>query len=112
MIGAMAVILSSGLYGVRRRIHPFPRDAQGAPVPGGLGAVAGPLPGDARREDTGEYSIRLDPALWPLREDDAVTGPAGQVWIIEGLPQLRTNNADPALDYIEATGSIVPELIP
>jgi hypothetical protein len=112
MIGGMAVILSDGNYGVQKRTHPFLRDAEGMPVPAEPGEVQGPWPGGSRREADGTYSIRLDPRCCPLYEGDLVTGPAGEVWLVEGLPQLRTNVASADLDHVALTGSIQPELTP
>lgn len=104
--------MTSGNYGVRRRSHPFARDGHDSPVAGAPGAVVGPYPGDSRRQDDGTYSLRLDPRLWPVNEDDLVTGPAGEVWIVAGLPQLQVNNLDPTLDHVTAAGVIQPELVP
>lgn len=104
----MTVVLTSGNYGIRKRTHPFSRDAHGTPVPPGLGSVVGPWPGDANRQADGSYSIRLDPRLWPVKAGDVVTGPNSEVWLVVGQPLLFRNNASPDVDYVGVTGTLEP----
>jgi hypothetical protein len=106
----MSVILSDGLYTVRKRAHPYQRDDHGLPVPPELSDPLGPLPGCATEQQDGSWSLRLDPTAWPMREDDQITGPNGTVWMVRGQPVLYVNNANPALNYVSIQAVFEPLL--
>ena len=104
----MAVVLTDGLYWVRKRAHEYTRDAHGIPVAPAPGQAIGPWPGAATEQTTeGSYTLRLDPAAWPLRADDLVDGPDGKTYLIE-TAVLRVNEADPAVDYVQIVASLQP----
>jgi hypothetical protein len=103
----VVVILSDGSYSVRKRTHEYTRDGHGTPVPGSPGSASAALPGAATEQPDGTYTLRLDPALWPLREDDLIDGPSSRTWIIESAV-LRVNNADSAIDYVAVTAALQP----
>lgn len=113
----MSVLLPDGAYRVARRAYPWPQDAHGAPVPPEAGPYGPPRPGAAkeqprtetrlsRSQPEGTYRMRLDPAEWPVREGDRVTGPGGRTWTITSFPQLYTNPVLPYADYISAWGTM------
>lgn len=105
---AVAVILSNGVYFVRHRVHPAPRDADGIPVLSAPGVPVGPWPGASREVSKDSWSLRLDPQVWPLNEGDIITG-LGRTWVVEGRPSLFTNNAAPDVDYVSVTATLSPE---
>lgn len=105
----MAVLLADRSIGVRRRVPAAP-DGHGDRAPGVLGPPAGPWPGRAEEGadvPPGELSGRtwvlaLDPAAWPLTQGDvAYDADTGEEWYVTSA-DLRTNNADPAVDYVRA----------
>jgi hypothetical protein len=113
----VAVLLPDGTYRVQRRPHPWPRDAQGTPAPGQLGAPEQPLPGNAWRQLDGSWHIRLDPAVWTpsmlrpgdriVRDDDGLEWTVTYAW-------LNTNAGAPDADhvYVDAVPYPAPELVP
>lgn len=104
----VAVILGDGQYTVRHRAHPAPRDADGIPVLSAPGDPQGPFYGASREVAQDSWSLRLDPAVWPLREGDIVAG-HGRTWVVEGRPSLYVNNAAADVDYVSATATLSPE---
>lgn len=108
----MTVVLSDGAYRVARRPHPWPRDDHGTPVPPALGAASSPLPGGAREQSDGTWSLRLDPSEWPLEDGDKVLGPAGRVWTVVGEPRRHLNWGANDVDYVSAQGALDPPEVP
>lgn len=104
----VAVVLADGDYTVRRRPHPWPRDADGLPVPPSLGAPEGPWPGASREVTPDSWSMRLDPRCWPLREGDLVIR-GTRVWVVQGRPHLFVNNVASDVDYVAVTATLSPE---
>jgi hypothetical protein len=109
-VSAVVVILPDDVYGVRRREHPAPRDADGTPVLSAPGVLEGPWPGASRELSADSWSFRLDPLAWPLRAGDLVVS-GERVWVVQGRPKLFQNNAAPDVDYVAATATLSPEEI-
>lgn len=104
----MAVVLADGNYQVRKRAHEYTRDAHGTPVPPVPGSSSSLLPGAATEQPDGSWTLRLDPALWPVYPDDLVDRPAdSRSWLVE-TAVYRFNTADPAVDYVACTASLQP----
>lgn len=102
----MAVILSDGPYRVAHRQYPWPQDSHGVPMPPAAGSLGPERAGGCRENPDNSWSLRLDPAEWPVRDGDKVHGPAGQLWTVLGYPRLHLNTASPDLDYISATAAL------
>jgi hypothetical protein len=102
----MTVVLSDGGYTVRKRPYPPPQDAHGTPAPGALAAAGASRAGGAVEQTDGTWRLRLDPAEWPVRPGDVVTGPESRVWTIIGNPRLHRNVAADDVDYISARASL------
>jgi hypothetical protein len=101
----VAVLLTNTTLGLRRRAD-GPYDAHGERQNGALGATLGPWPGRTQEQGDGTWSLALDPAAWPVRENDLVveSAPGSRVWVVQSAQLLR-NNADPVVDYIRVTGA-------
>jgi hypothetical protein len=108
----MAVMLPDGSYQVQRRAHPWPRDDHGQPVPPALGAAGTARLGGANEQIDGTWSIRLDPAEWPLYDGDKILGPSGRIWTVTDTPQLNRNRAANDVDYIAVHAALDPPLVP
>ncbi|MFF4777536.1 hypothetical protein ACFY05_32235 [Microtetraspora fusca] len=103
----MSVLLPDRQLGVRRREAPAV-DAHGDAVGGGWGGLLGPWPG--RAEESGDvpaglpggrtWVLALDPAAWPVHQNDLVEDPRARMqWLVTSADLLK-HNADPAIDYI------------
>lgn len=103
----MAVVLSDGNYRVQKRGEST-RDADGALVPAALDVLGAELPGASTRQQDGSWTLRLDPAVWPIRAGDRVVGPGGVAWIVDGVPRAHENAEVPDVDYVGAVGSLDP----
>lgn len=113
----MAVLFANAEMRTAAHAHPQVRDAHGVPV-----ATGAPAWGDAHsgsvKEIAGsdanngaEWSLRLDPAHWPLERDDKATD-GKRVWIITDatLHQIAHPDADD-VDYIAARAVLaIPEV--
>lgn len=113
----MAVIMSDGLYQVRKRPHPWTYDADGVKIPAALDAPGPARPGAAHLRTPGDrdnrqgvWVLRLDPAEWPVGDGDQVLR-GGRTWTISGPPKLCKHNVDSALDYVEAVAALDPPTI-
>jgi hypothetical protein len=102
----MAVVLANGRYRVAKRAYPPPQDDHGTPVPGTPGAGGALRDGAAHESPDGSWSLRIDPAEWPVRAGDRFIGPGGTTWTVVGNPRLHRNPAAGDVDYISATGSL------
>lgn len=96
----MAVVLSDGSYRVAHRVHPGARDAHGTPLPAVPGTLGPPRAGAAVEQPDGSYTLRLDPAEWPMWAGDEVEGPAGLRWCVTGQPRLHFNSEASDVDYV------------
>lgn len=94
----VSVLLSNGDLAVLRRADPF-QDSHGAVVPGPLTRQSGYLPGAVREDASGGWSIRLDPAVWPVREGDIVVDRDGRRWLMTSAALIQ-NAATPEVDYV------------
>lgn len=104
----MAVLIPNADLTARVRRRPSLRDAHGQIVPSPFVAFRGPWPcGVKDRPDTGGWSLRLDPRMWPLEAGDEVTDGV-RVWVLTGEPQLHTVPGVDAVDYIQARGTLNP----
>jgi len=105
----MSVLIADGLYQVRRRPHPAPRDAHGTPIPGAEGTPTGLVDGAAAEQPDGQWKLRLDPIVWPVRAGDTIDQPAtGRAWTVVGSPRLHEVPHHPDVDHIEVQAVIVP----
>ncbi|HET9655448.1 MAG TPA: hypothetical protein VFP72_08845 [Kineosporiaceae bacterium] len=107
----MAVVLPNCQLRVRKRAHPAPRDAHGTPIPAALGAALGPWPGAAKeQEERGTWSLRVDPAAWPLNPGDEVSDGA-RTWVV-ATAVLHAVQSCSAADYVAVVGRLNPPDIP
>lgn len=85
----MAVLFPNHQVRTASHLHPMVRDAHGQPIttaePEWSDAHPGSIlerPGlDPNRGQ--EWTVKLDPAHWPLEEDDFLTCEDGRVWVIK-----------------------------
>jgi hypothetical protein len=106
------VVLSDGVYRMRKRAHPFTEDAHGTPVAGVLGGAGPERPGARRLQPDGTYTLRLDPAEWQVRPGDVAQAPDGRSYVITGTPRLITNVAAGDVDFVSATAALDPPETP
>ena len=100
----MAVLLTDGRYTLHRQPTPQTRDGHGLPVPGPAAPPAGPGDGASSRQADGAWTLRLDPALWPVSAGDTVTRAAdGHRWVVTGTPRLHEVPGHPDVDYVAVT---------
>ncbi|MFJ4988741.1 hypothetical protein ACIP9H_33695 [Streptomyces sp. NPDC088732] len=110
----MAVVLPNAVLTVYVLEHPWVRDANGVPVPPNPNekpAPRGTWPGSALEQPDESWSLRLDPAAWPVKPGDTVTDETGRAWT---LTETRNHTVlgCPAVDYVEAKASLNPPEIP
>lgn len=107
----MSVILSDGVYRVSHRGHPAGEDDNGTPIMAPAAAPGPPRAGARNEQPDGTFSLRLDPAEWPLRVGDRVTGPDGRVYVVYGNPRLHRNVAASDVDYVGAAAALeIPDV--
>lgn len=94
----MAVLIADRMIGLRRRGQTF--DAHGFPVPGAVEQETPLYPGLAReRGGDGGWTLSVDEALWPIREDDVLFDDRGTEWLAITSDHLR-NEIDPLVNYV------------
>lgn len=95
----MSVLYPDRTLGVRRR--GLVEDALGDLIPPtGPGDDAGAFPGRARELPDGSWRLAVDPALWPVRENDTVYDSGnGQSWVVREA-QLLANQIEKSVDYV------------
>jgi len=94
----MGVLMADRALAVRRR-GPGVKDSHGVPVGGAWGPTLGPWPG-AAREVGGGWTLRVDPASWPLKAGDLVVDAnGGGSWLVRSARLMR-NARDPVVDYV------------
>jgi hypothetical protein len=77
----MGVLFANAQLAVKVHAHPFARDPHGQPIATGAPEWGPSYPGSVKRMGMGgqdarnaeSYSLRLDPAQWPLEPGDVVT---------------------------------------
>lgn len=90
--------------GLRRR-YEGGRDPHGDNVPTGWGAVDGPLPGFQSEQPDSTWVLGLDPALWPVRQNDMViAGGTGAAWLVT-TAKLIKHPVDSTVDWIRLTAN-------
>jgi len=100
----VAVLLADGLYLLLQEVHPQPRDAHGTPMPGPPPTPVGPADGAATRQVDGSWSLRLDPALWPVAAGDVITRVADdRRWVVTGTPLRHQVAGHSDVDYVAVT---------
>lgn len=66
----------------------------------------GPTPGAAREQPDGSWTLRVDPAAWPVNQGDRITD-GTRVWVVT---LARTHNVPghPDADFVSVTASLEP----
>jgi hypothetical protein len=114
----VSVVLSNAQLSAHVFEHPWLRDAQGVAYPGPAQVtVRGPHPGAVTRRDAGPaqddspdvWSLRADPALWPLRRGDKLTD-GDRVWVITTARNIVVPGVH-AADYVACTGTLDPPVV-
>ncbi len=105
----MAVVLSDRQLTAYVLTHPWVRDSHGVPVPpppDSRPAARGTWPGAALEQSDGTWTLRADPAAWPLREGD-VLGDGTRTWTVATALLKRVPGCG-AADYIAVTATLNP----
>lgn len=111
----MTVQLPNTRLGVQR-VNPDAVDAHGSPLAAQPGAATALLPGKRAEQDSGQWQLALDPALWPVRTGDRIVADDGMAWIVVytkfiPAPPLDDIELDPGVDldvaFIRVTGNQV-----
>lgn len=94
----MSVLIVNAMIGIRRR--DFTIDAHGTLVPGPEGPVETPMPGLTRERGDGGWTLSVDEALWPVRENDVLIDVGtGREWLVLTADHLR-NELDCLVNYV------------
>lgn len=109
----MAVLLPNASLRVQVHAHDFARDAHGTPITPTTPAVTrGPLPGALKRQpDRVTWSLRLDPALWPVEPGDIVLDENDRAFVLSSA-ELFAIAGYPDADYIGARATLDPPDVP
>jgi hypothetical protein len=110
----VAVVLPNAILTVYALPHPWQRDANGTPVPPNPNVrppARGTWPGAAAEQSDGSWTLRLDPAAWPLCEGDTVTDDTGLSWTFTSARNHRVPGCSDA-DYVQATATLNPPEAP
>ena len=100
----MSVLLDNASLGLRRRADAA-RDAHGASLPSGWGTMLAPLPGYLEEQPDGTWVVGLDPALWPVRQNDMVIdGVTGAAWLVM-TADLIEHPVDDTVNWIRLTAN-------
>ncbi|MFI5859372.1 hypothetical protein [Streptomyces parvulus] len=109
----MAVLLPNRQLTAYVLAHPWGRDARGVPVPpppGALPEPGEPRPGAANEQADGSWTLRVDPAEWPLEPGD-VLGDGTLTWtVVTAL--LKSVPGHGAADYIAVVATLNPPEVP
>uniref|UniRef100_UPI003F496B75 hypothetical protein n=1 Tax=Streptomyces sp. CA-136453 TaxID=3240050 RepID=UPI003F496B75 len=109
----MAVLLPDRLLTAYVLSHPWTRDKLGAPVPPPPGvrpAPRGTWPGAAAEQIDGSWTLRADPAAWPLKAGDVLTDGVRSWTVATAL--LKKVPGYGAADYIAVTATLNPPEVP
>ena len=104
----MAVLLPNARLAVRKKAHPFARDAHGSPITGGESATGTYRDsGLFERAVTGaeqgiEWSIRLQPEEWPIEIGDSIVEDGPRIWTVMAA-NLHAVTGVPDVDYVAIT---------
>lgn len=93
----MSVLITDRMIGLRRRGQAF--DAHGFPAPAAVEEETPLYPGLARERGDGGWTLSVDEALWPIREDDILFDDRGTEWLAVTADHLR-NDLDSLVNYI------------
>jgi hypothetical protein len=93
----VSVLVTDRLIGLRRRAEVY--DAHGFPIPGAEAAATPLYPGLARERGDGGWTLSVDEALWPIRENDVLFDDRGTQWLAGVAEHLR-NEIDPLVNYV------------
>lgn len=109
----MAVVLPDRLLTVYVLAHPWDRDAHGVPVPpppDARPAARGTWPGAANEQTDGSWTLRADPAAWPIEPGDVI-GDGTLLWtVVTAL--LRRVPGFGAADYVAVVATLNPPEVP
>jgi hypothetical protein len=106
----MAVVLPNAQVTVYALAHPWQRDANGTPVPPNPNARPAPRgtwPGSVLEQPDGSWTVRLDPAAWPVKEGDTITDETGRSWTLTSTRHHAVPGC-PAVDYVQAAATLNP----
>ncbi|MGW1275493.1 hypothetical protein ACWD4V_00855 [Streptomyces tsukubensis] len=110
----MAVVLPNRTLSLHALPHPWDRDANGVPVPPDphqRPEPRGSWPGSALEQQDSAWSLRLDPAAWPVQPGDTVGDETGATWTVVSA-RLHQVLGYPAVDYVQATATLNPPRTP
>ncbi|MFF0481968.1 hypothetical protein [Streptomyces sp. NPDC004435] len=110
----MAVVLPNRILTLCPLTHPWERDANGVPVPPNpytAPAPRGTWPGGAAEQPDAAWSLRLDPAAWPVEPGDIVRDETGTTWTV-ATARLHRVPGCPAVDYVQVSATLNPPKVP
>ncbi|MCX4677611.1 hypothetical protein OG413_20275 [Streptomyces sp. NBC_01433] len=110
----MSVILANRQLTLSALAHPWARDANGVPVPPAPDQrpePRGTWPGSALEQPDGTWSLRLDPAAWPVEPGDVVADETGMTWTLT-TARLHQVPGCPDVDYVQAAATRNPPKVP
>ena len=110
----MAVLLTNRMLTLRALEHPWTRDANGTPVPpdpANPPAARGTWPGAATEQPDGSWSLRMDPAAWPMQAGDVVTDDTGLSWTVATARNHQVPGV-PDVDYVQISATLNPPKVP
>lgn len=113
----MAVILPNVQLAVRKKAHPFTRDAHGTTISDPTDTPLGVYRAAAliERADTGvdqgvEWGVRLEPEEWPVEIGDTITD-GTRVWVVTAA-RLHEVVGVPDVDYVAVTSVLEVPKVP
>ncbi|MFI8265273.1 hypothetical protein [Streptomyces sp. NPDC085665] len=109
----MAVLLPDRQLTVFVLAHPWSRDAHGVPVapsPSTRPTARGTWLGAAAEQSDGSWTLRVDPAAWPLKPGDVVSD-STRTWTVS-TALLKRVPGHGAADYIAVAASLNPPEVP
>ncbi|PRH78864.1 hypothetical protein C6N75_12725 [Streptomyces solincola] len=109
----MAVVLADRSLTVYVLAHPWGRDARGVPVPpppDARPAARGTWPGAANEQADGSWTLRADPAAWPIEPGDVI-GDGTRLWTVVTALLKRVPGFS-AADYVAIVATLNPPEVP
>ncbi|MEU7228929.1 hypothetical protein [Streptomyces chrestomyceticus] len=109
----MAVVLPDRHLTVYVLAHPWGRDAHGVPVPPPPGArpePRGTWPGAANEQADGSWTLRADPAAWPMKPGDVLSDGTRTWTVVTAL--LKRVPGFGAADYVAIVATLNPPEVP
>jgi hypothetical protein len=109
----MAVLLPNRHLTAYVMAHPWGRDAHGVPVPPPPDArprPREPRPGAATEQVDGSWTLRVDPADWPLKAGDVLSDGTLTWTVVTAL--LKSVPGHSAADYIAVVATLNPPEVP